>query len=371
MWRAIALAAALLPSLMGGQSHAPSQPIPDGWYVYPEEKLKNLDETTLRCFNYSHNEWQVMTDGNGIRITKRVTQEKGAPPSGTQLPRLLKHEEGMPGRTVYAGLRSATHFSNGWLLAYDAGEWGGGLWITLSNTGTLKNTGTILNDSTSTLTNSGTLNNLGTISNSGTFTNSGAVTISKSGFFSTSTNYTQTAGSTEVNGTLTATGGAFVDIQGGSLSGTGVLNGNVLMGGTMMPGDAPGTLTIFGNYEQTDTGTFDELIGPLSSSLLNVNGNVTLDPGSSLEITLLNGFDPLGKTFGIMDYQNLSGEFVNGSAFWDDGFLWDVSYGQNQIDVTAVKAPEPETFPLIGVGLIGLLICSWLLALSERSSCSG
>src|ERR1700757_2215841 len=91
MWRVIALAASLLPSLMGGQSHALSQPIPDGWYVYPEEKLKDLDETTLRCFNYSQNEWQVMTDGNGIRITKRVAQKKGALPSGTQLPPLLKH----------------------------------------------------------------------------------------------------------------------------------------------------------------------------------------------------------------------------------------------------------------------------------------
>src|ERR1700722_1866677 len=36
----------------------------------------------------------------------------------------------MPGRTVSAGLRSAMHFKNGWLLAYDAGEWGGGLWLT-------------------------------------------------------------------------------------------------------------------------------------------------------------------------------------------------------------------------------------------------
>jgi hypothetical protein len=130
MWRVIVLATALLPSLMGGQSYAPSQPIPDGWYVYPQDKLKHSDEITLRCFNYSINEWQVMTDGNGIRITKRVAQKKGEAPSGTQLPPLLKHEEGMPGRTVYAGLRSATHFSNGWLLAYDAGEWGGGLWIT-------------------------------------------------------------------------------------------------------------------------------------------------------------------------------------------------------------------------------------------------
>jgi hypothetical protein len=31
---------------------------------------------------------------------------------------------------VDAGLRSATHSGNSWLLAYDAGEWGGGLWVT-------------------------------------------------------------------------------------------------------------------------------------------------------------------------------------------------------------------------------------------------
>lgn len=46
------------------------------------------------------------------------------------LPRLLKHEQGMPGSTVRAGLKSALHFKNDWLLAYDLGEWGGGLWLT-------------------------------------------------------------------------------------------------------------------------------------------------------------------------------------------------------------------------------------------------
>jgi hypothetical protein len=180
--------------------------------------------------------------------------------------------------------------------------------------------------------------------------NSGAVTISSTGRFITSTNYTQIAGSTLVDGTLSTTGSAIMNIQGGTLGGTGIINGNVVIAGTMMPGDAPGALTIFGNYEQTNTGTFDERMGPSSQSLLIVNGNVVLDPGASLEITLLNGFNPLGQTFDIMDYANLSGEFANGPSFWDDDYLWDVTYGQNQIDVTAVQAPEPSSFLLPALG---------------------
>jgi hypothetical protein len=91
---------------------------------------------------------------------------------------------------------------------------------------------------------------------------SDAVTISSSGLFTTTTNYTQTAGSTFVNGTLTATGNAIEDIQRGSLAGTGTINDNVALGGTIMPGapSAPGTLTIFGNYERTRTGILEELI---------------------------------------------------------------------------------------------------------------
>jgi len=229
----------------------------------------------------------------------------------------------------------------------------------LKNGGTLNNIGTIFNDSTSTLINSGTLKNAGTINNSGTFMNSGAVTISNSGLLTTSTNYTQTAGSTRVNGTLTATAGAIVDIEGGSLSGTGIIGSNVLMGGTIMPGDAPGTLTIMGNYEQTSTGMFDELIGPGAHSFLDVSGNATLDPGSMLAITLLNGFDPLGQTFEIMDYAALFGQFANGSSFWDDNFRWDVTYGPNQIDVTAVQAPEPGMMSLVMIGLAGLTCSYW------------
>ena len=227
-----------------------------------------------------------------------------------------------------------------------------------SNSGTIKNTGALniaqgLFNPGGSFDNSGTLNNSGTISNPGVFTNSGAVLIN-GGQFTTSTNYTQTAGRTTVDGTLTATSGAIVDIQGGTLGGKGTINGNVLVAGTMMPGDAPGTLTIFGNYEQKDTGIFEELMSPFAQAFLDVSGNVVLHPGATLDITLLGGFNPLGDTISIMDFSTVSGQFANGSSFWDDGFLWDITYRQHEVDVTAVQAPEPSSLLLLGIGSLAI-----------------
>jgi hypothetical protein len=97
-----------------------------------------------------------------------------------------------------------------------------------------------------------------------------------------------------------------------------------------------------------------EFMGPLSQSFLNVKGAVALDSGSFLDIILLNGYDPLGQTFSVMDYNSLVGEFSNGSIFWQDGYQWDVSYGQHGIDVIAVSTPEPSSRLLLFIGLVTL-----------------
>jgi hypothetical protein len=222
----------------------------------------------------------------------------------------------------------------------------------LGNGGALNNSGNIVTASGTAFDNSGTFANSGTVTNEGTFTNSGVVLVTNTGLFTTSTNYIQTAGSTFVNGTLTTTGGAIVDIQGGILGGTGTINGNTFVAGTMMPGDAPGTLTIVGNYEQASTGIFYEQMSPYSHAFLDVSGNVILDPGAWLEISLLDGFNPLGLTFSVMDFASLSGQFANGSSFWDDNYLWDITYRQHEIDITAVRAAEPGSLLLLALGCL-------------------
>jgi hypothetical protein len=242
---------------------------------------------------------------------------------------------------------------------------------TLDNSGTINNTSGGHINNLGTLTNEGIFNNTsnahlmdaGTFSNTGTFSNSGAVTISNTGLFTTSTDYTQTAGHTTVNGTLTATGGATVDIEGGKLSGTGMINGDVLMKGIMSPGSGgvPGTFTVNGNYQQTAAGVFDEIIkGAFSNGLLDVTGLLALDPGSLLEITLQGGFDPVGDSFTILDYGSLSGEFGNGTSFMADGYNWTLTYGPGDAILTAVSGdpvntPEPGTISLIAFGFLPLL----------------
>lgn len=77
---------------------------------------------------------------------------------------------------------------------------------------------------------------------------------------------------------------------------------------------------------------------------------VALDPGASLNVTLLNGFNPVGDSFTIMDYSSLFGEFSNGSSFSADGYHWDITYSSDDAVLTAVSTPEPGTLLLLGIG---------------------
>ena len=242
--------------------------------------------------------------------------------------------------------------------------------LTVSPT-SLQNVGTLRVDSGSTMildTTTGFVTNSGNVvvKNGGTLTlasgldyiqTGGKTTIDAGGLMQGGT-FLAAAGIVTVNGVLNPTS---VEIgSGATLYGSGKIISDVAMGGVIaLGGDHnPGTLTIVGNYEQLAGGTFDELIGPNSNSFLNVTGDAVLDYDSFLNITLLNGYNPLGQTFDIMDYSALLGQFANGSSFWQDGYLWDVSYGQNQIDVTAVKAPEPSSFALLLAGMFALCFCS-------------
>jgi hypothetical protein len=172
--------------------------------------------------------------------------------------------------------------------------------------------------------------------------------------------YQQTSGSTTLNtGTLEA---SLVDIQAGSLSGTGTIIGNVQNAGQLNPGLSPGVFTIDGNYTQAALGTLNvELNGTAAGTgydQLIVNGDVMLD--GTLNATL--GFSFVeGDTFLILDNTAssavagtfaglLEGQFVT----FANGRRAQITYqgGLTNNDVVLVGANAPPTLGAIGSRMV-------------------
>jgi hypothetical protein len=122
------------------------------------------------------------------------------------------------------------------------------------------------------------------------FINAGTVNVS-SGTIRFLGVFTQTAGFTILNGgnVFSSSG---LNIQGGTLKGSGTITGNVFNGGTVAPGLSPGTLTVAGNYAQTAAGTLAIEINGLTAGSqydqLVVNGTVALAGG----LSVASGFTP-------------------------------------------------------------------------------
>jgi hypothetical protein len=184
----------------------------------------------------------------------------------------------------------------------------------------------------------------------GTFNNAGTVDVQSGAGFSTGSNdYSQSAGRTTVDGALTSTN---VWINGGSLNGTGTIAGNVTNAGVVIPGDAPGTLTIQGNYTQTAAGALDiNLAGPGGNSQLAVSGTATL--AGSMNVTLANGFTPTaGAWFTILTFAARSGSFSSETGMTLGGGSFFVpSYRPS--DVTLVLGPGVTVVAGTDLYLIG------------------
>ncbi len=158
------------------------------------------------------------------------------------------------GRMTVVGLDNSGSLVNGGELTVDV--------LGLRNSGTISNTGTLTfagGSSSGSIVNTGSFTNRGTftlngttaspatITNTGTLTNSAFFTIGSNGSVTGAGRYVQTGNDTYVDGVLEALGG--IDIQAGSLGGTGKVVGDVVLGiyATLLPGNSPGTLSVNGN----------------------------------------------------------------------------------------------------------------------------
>ena len=128
------------------------------------------------------------------------------------------------------------------------------------------------------------------------FVNQGTIDIQGSAILSVAAGktYTQQAGGvtklSQAGAHLTVPGG--VTLTGGTLQGIGSVDADVTnTGGTVAPGNSPGTLTINGNFVQNGTGVYREEIdgsAPGQFDLLQVIGTATL--GGTLIIGSTNGY---------------------------------------------------------------------------------
>jgi len=86
--------------------------------------------------------------------------------------------------------------------------------------------------------------------------------------------------------------------------------------------------------------------------VLAASGVVTMQNGSTLGVTLINGYVPQGgETFDIMDFGGRSGEFGNLSLpALGGGLSWDTSdlYAGGAI----VVAPEPASAAMLIAGVV-------------------
>ena len=143
-------------------------------------------------------------------------------------------------------------------------------------------------------------------------TNAGNVTVESGGTLSVSTDYDQSAGSTTLfYGTFS---GVNLNIAGGDLAGTGVVNANVSNAGLILPGGqgAAGLLTIIGNYTQTAFGSLNVDLGGTTAGSrydqLAVSGTASL--GGILNVTTIDSFQPVsGNAFEVLTFNASSGNF--------------------------------------------------------------
>jgi hypothetical protein len=128
------LTALLAVITAGGTAEAQSPPA--GWAIFPSSPEDNTSDvrspqrsgylipaysSTMECANYSRLEWRVsLSEAGSAQITPRPEPYESYK---RELPSGVKVQRGM------AGIERNLKIENGWLLGFDGGEFGGGLWF--------------------------------------------------------------------------------------------------------------------------------------------------------------------------------------------------------------------------------------------------
>lgn len=330
-----------LRSFMAVQDNAVINNDNGGTFIHAASQLAMSNSSLFRndaTFNKTGGDL-VLLDSSLIRNSEDFTQTSGTTNIGTSIfatssrfnnTGTYRHDGGVT--NVFSGAR-LDNFS---LVEHNDGA------LTVHGGGTFDNTGDLqINGGTVQVNGGGTLNGLG-------FT-------------------TLNGGTLRVNGEMVQTGfNGFVTgltINGGTLAGNGTVRSDIdNTGGTVGPGNSPGTLTVDGNYTQGSGGTLAmEIESLLSFDVLDITGIAALD--GILDLTVDAGYAAAaqdGDSFTIVEWDSFSGAFatVNGLNFAADKFFT-LNYGASGLTLTVnaetvVGVAEPGMIALFGLGLAGL-----------------
>ena len=212
---------------------------------------------------------------------------------------------------------------------------------------------TVVSGSTATVQNGGTISGTGAAIGSGHFLSAEVTITGPTSTLDMGTGNISVgglgAGDLEVDGGVVNCGTLTVDVAGELQGDGGTINGKVVnKGGTVHPGDSPGTLTLSGDFEQ-DGGVLDvEFTGTAASQrdLLSVGGNATLT-GGVIQFTFMGGYVPaVGDVLPFLSaasvpvVSGVSYEFVGAPG----GISFSVMTVGNaaELVVTTVGQPVPE-----------------------------
>jgi hypothetical protein len=171
--------------------------------------------------------------------------------------------------------------------------------------------------------------------------------------------YAQNEGETIVRqcGNIVLNSNYAFELNGGLLSGEGVVHGNVVSTGQVRPGSGIGLLTFIGGYSQGKTGILDIEIGGIadgSSDLLWVNGHVSLN--GALRVSLASDFRPsVGDEFEILKYHSFDGSLEIQGGNLPDGLSYGLIYHPDRLVLSIVDAISSgvAAFAITGIPAVG------------------
>jgi hypothetical protein len=148
------------------------------------------------------------------------------------------------------------------------------------------------------------------------FSNTGTVQVTSGTLSVSGLGYDQTAGTTKLAGGSLSSSQTF-QIDGGTLTGYGSIDGSVVSGGTVKPSTTGGVLTISGSYQQNKSGVLSSTITGTSPGTtfgqLAVGQAATL--AGALAVSAGGGFAPKpAEAFEILKYQSHTGRFTTKSG---------------------------------------------------------